>query len=79
MGLTYVSNPGKVIGEAILTIEVTVLFFTIPVELKVRKEFGKGASNGKKSLKNGGVDNTPTFADQMNQAAWDEYCDAFAS
>ncbi len=79
MGLTYVSSPGKVIGEAILTVEVTVLFFTIPVELKVRKEFGKGAGNGKKSLKNGGVDNTPTFADQMDQAAWDEYCDAFAS
>ena len=47
MGLTYASG-GKVAGEAKLTVEVEVLFFSASVTLKVRREFG--GSSGSAAL-----------------------------
>jgi hypothetical protein len=57
--------PGdKLTGTATLTIEITILFFTIPVELSVTKELA-------------GKD--PRFGELMPvQEDWDAYCEAFA-
>lgn len=54
----------KLTGTATLTIEITILFFSIPVELSVTKELA-------------GKD--PRFGELMPlQADWDAYCGAFA-
>jgi len=67
MGLTYekVGSTSKVYGDASLTVEVSVLFFSASVSLSVHREFG-------------GSD--PTIQDQIStEDVWDEYIDAFAS
>lgn len=70
--LTYETGPkssgvgeyDKLTGTATLTIEIEILFFTIPVNLTVTKELA-------------GKD--PTFVDAMPlQSDWDAYCAAFA-
>ncbi len=62
------SNPAikgdKLTGTATLTIEIEILFFTIPVKLSVTKEL---------------AGDDPRFGDAMPlQADWDAYCEAFA-
>ncbi len=53
-------------GEATLTIEVEVLFFSADVSVKCRREFGGSPSD-------------PKFIDLIpDQDMWAEYCDAFA-
>jgi len=67
MGLTYekVGSHSKVYGDATLTVEVSVLFFSASVSLSVHREFA-------------GSD--PTIQDQISTAdVWDEYIAAFAS
>ena len=67
MGLTYetVGSHSKVYGDATLTVEVSVLFFSTSVSLSVHREFA-------------GSD--PTIQDQISTAdVWDEYLAAFAS
>jgi hypothetical protein len=66
LGLSYESGPGggKVWGEATLTVQVKVLFFSKSVSMSVRREF---ADPGR-----------IYFADQMDHSEWDTYCEAFA-
>ena len=73
MGLTYENNGGKkkVYGDATLTIEIEILFITIPVEMHVHRQFGDSPGD-------------PTFAEQFplvagNPTYWTDYCDAFAA
>jgi hypothetical protein len=70
LGLTYKAipgRPGKLIGQARVTLTVSVLFFSVSVSYIAEHQFSG----------DGGGD--PTFADQMpTQALWDEYATAFA-
>jgi len=66
--LSYLKEGGKSVvwGEATLTIEIEVLFFSASVEVRCRREFG-------------GSESDPKFIDQIpSQAVWAEYCEAFA-
>lgn len=63
--LTYRSDTGKVWGQATLTVEIDVLFFSVSVDVTVEKQF-KGSSGD------------PTIAAMLTQGDWDRYCDAFA-
>jgi hypothetical protein len=65
LGLSYEFETHKVTGTAKLTIEVSVLFFSISVEIKVERKFG-GTGD-------------PSFLDMHNQSSWNEYADAFAA
>jgi hypothetical protein len=52
-------------GQATLTIEVEVLFFSASVKLKVERKFA-------------GSSNDPTFAQLItDQSVWTKYCEAF--
>lgn len=54
-------------GEATLTVEIEILFFSASVSVKCRREFG-------------GSDGDPKFIDLIpDQATWAQYCDAFAA
>jgi hypothetical protein len=65
MGLTYEATAKKVWGQAVLTVEVEVLFFSESVNIEVRREFTSSKAF--------------TFAEVIPREAWDEYCDAFAA
>jgi hypothetical protein len=64
MGLTYETEGNKVWGEARLTVEIEILFFSTSVELSVRREFADPE--------------LPKFADMMTAGEWQQYCEAFA-
>jgi hypothetical protein len=65
MGLTYDSNPTRVWGQATLTVEVSVAFFSQSVSLTVQREFASSPP--------------PTFEDLVPQVQdWSDYCEAFA-
>jgi len=67
--LSYLKQSGTstVWGEATLTIEVEVLFFSASVSVKCRREFG-------------GSESDPTFKDLIPApAVWADYCAAFAA
>jgi hypothetical protein len=66
LSLTYAEEEGvkKVWGEATLTVEVKVLFFSKSVSMTARREF---------------ADPDPIkFASLMSETEWEEYCEAFA-
>ena len=70
--LSYQFSSGKAIGEATLTIEVSLFCFSISVELHAERKFA--GSNG-----------DPTFVELMGPdpahapaSPWNEYCAAFA-
>lgn len=65
LSLTYQSDPEMVWGEATLTIEVEVAFFSEDVEVSVRKEFATPPA--------------PPFAALMNPTDWNAYRKAFAA
>jgi hypothetical protein len=68
LGLTYQKGQGsgKVWGEASMTVEVEVLFFSADVKLTVRREFAGDAAD-------------PTLEDTHTQEDWDnDYIAAFA-
>jgi hypothetical protein len=68
LGLAYQKLPpaSKLYGEATLTVEVTVLFFSFGVDVHVEKQFAGSHSD-------------PTFLMfAPTQAVWTQYCDAFA-
>ena len=65
LGLTYDSQTGKVTGEASVTLEVEVLFFSASVSFTVRKSFGGSAAD-------------PTFGELIEPDDWTAYCLAFA-
>jgi hypothetical protein len=67
--LTYLKKAKKssVWGEATLIVEIEILFFSISVSVKCRREFGGSASD-------------PTVAALLPEAPlWAEYCAAFAA
>jgi hypothetical protein len=67
LGFTYYFGPPgkcKIAGEAIVTIEVHVLFFSASVSASLRREF---------------TDPQISFADLIGPSDWDYYCDAFAA
>lgn len=67
LGLTYEAPPvNKAWGEASMTVEVEVLFFSADVTLTVRREFA-------------GDDSDPTLGDTFSSDEWDDYCAAFAA
>ncbi len=65
LGLSYEFETRKVTGTAKLTIEVSVLFFSISVTIQVERKFG-GTGD-------------PSFLDMHDQSSWNEYADAFAA
>jgi len=67
--LSYLKQGSKssVWGEATLTVEIEVLFFSTSVSVQCRREFGGSPSD-------------PTFADALPlPALWSDYCSAFAA
>jgi hypothetical protein len=65
LGLTYFFGPPcSIAGEATITIEVDVLFFSASVSATLHREFG---------------DPTISFAELIGPTDWDNYCDAFAA
>ena len=75
LGLTYellekAGNNGirssKLFGQATLTVEIEILFFSMSVDVSVEKTFI-------------GAEADPTFADLLpDRAMWSEYCAAYA-
>jgi hypothetical protein len=64
LGFTYYFGPPcKIAGEATVTIEVHVLFFSASVHASLRREFS---------------DPRISFTDLIGPADWDYYCDSFA-
>jgi len=82
MGLTYLSAGNKVWGQATLTVEVQVLFFSKSVDLTVEREFaGGGTENAALFGAGAPYPLGPTavhFADEMGANDWQLYCEAFA-
>lgn len=83
LALSYTNDGGQnvVEGEASLTVEIDILFFSKSVTLTVHKSFaGPGSSSpaarSAAALPAGG---SPSFGDQMSQDDWNTYCDAFAA
>ncbi|MCB9569103.1 MAG: hypothetical protein H6710_18130 [Myxococcales bacterium] len=68
IGLTYQKTGDSSVawGEASLTVEVEVLFFSVGFSVTVRREFS-------------GSSVSPTFADALSEAEWAEYAAAFAA
>ncbi len=65
LGFTYYFGPPcKIAGEATVTIEVHVLFFSASVHASLRREFS---------------DPRISFTDLIAPADWDYYCDSFAA
>jgi hypothetical protein len=66
LGFTYYFGPPcKIAGEATITIEVHVLFFSASVHASLRREFG---------------DPRISFQDLIDsQSVWTQYCEAFAA
>jgi hypothetical protein len=65
LGFTYFFGPPcSIAGEATITIEVHVLFFSASVSATLRREFG---------------DPPISFAQLIGPTDWDNYCDAFAA
>jgi len=65
LGLTYEPATNRVYGDAVLIVEVEVLFFSESVELPMHREF----KNSKRFK----------FADVLVAGDWADYCDAFAA
>jgi hypothetical protein len=84
LSLTYQEPPSSVTGTATVQISISILFFHISVSATATKTFSNpGGSSGSVSLAAGrhpGAAGTapPTFADQMSQTNWHDYCQAFA-
>ncbi|KPJ95739.1 MAG: outer membrane channel [Gammaproteobacteria bacterium SG8_11] len=65
LGLTYDTGNRKAWGEARVTVEVEVLFFSASVEVTMRRQFAGSAGD-------------PPFAIMMPQQRWSAYAEAFA-
>jgi len=64
LGFTYYFGPPcKIAGEATVTIEIDILFFSVSVQASLRREFS---------------DPVISFSDLIGPADWDYYCDSFA-
>lgn len=67
LALAYEKTGGKtrLFGQASLKVEIEILFFSTSVTVKVERQFA-------------GSDGDPTFAQLVDQSAWNQYCAAFA-
>lgn len=70
MSLTYDFDSGKMIGQASITVEVEVLFFSASVQISVQKQFA--GSKGDPTM----LDVMPLVGDES--PTWSQYCEAFA-
>jgi hypothetical protein len=84
LSLTYQEPPSSVTGTATVSISISILFFHFSVSATATKTFtNSGGSGGSVSMTAGrhpaavGT-SPPTFADQMSQTNWHDYCQAFA-
>lgn len=66
LGLEYHKDTNKAWGEATLKVNIDMFFFSVSVDLHVRREFS-------------GSGNDPTFRMLMPESDWYEYCDGFAA
>lgn len=66
LGYLKQSNQSMVFGEALLVVEIEILFFSFDVSVRCRREFAGGAAD-------------PRFIDLVpDEDVWSEYCMAFA-
>jgi len=82
MSLTWIEDGNRLHGRATLTVEISIFFFSISVDLTVERDFA-GGGGGVTALLDSGVPYPlgpmPVgFADQMETADWQTYCEAFA-
>jgi hypothetical protein len=82
MSLTWIEDGNRLHGRATLTVEISIFFFSISVDLTVERDFA-GGGGGVAALLDSGVPYPlgpmPVgFADQMETADWQTYCEAFA-
>lgn len=82
MSLTYYPDGNRLHGRATLTVEISILFFSTSVDLTVERDFAGGGGEHAALLDSGvpyPLGPTPVgFADQMEAADWQTYCEAFA-
>ncbi len=82
MSLTYYSQGNRLHGRATLTVEISILFFSMSVDLTVERDFAGGGGEHAALLDSGvpyPLGPTPVgFADQMEATDWQTYCEAFA-
>jgi hypothetical protein len=82
MSLTYYPDGNRLHGRATLTVEISILFFSMSVDLTVERDFAGGGGEHAALLDSGvpyPLGPTPVgFADQMEAADWQTYCEAFA-
>jgi hypothetical protein len=82
--LTYASTGGQsyLSGTAEMIVEVPVFMFSIPVPLKVHKQFAGSSTSGGPELAEGSPPRTtapyPAFGDVLTASNWSTYCSAFA-
>jgi len=82
MSLTYYSQGNRLHGRATLTVEISIMFFSKSVDLTVERDFAGGGGQHAALFDPGmpyPVGSMPVgFADQMENADWQTYCEAFA-
>jgi hypothetical protein len=81
LGLTYQSVGNKVIGQATITLEIDVLFFSMSVSLHAERQFSGAAGPKALSALGAGAagDGSLSFLDQIpSQEIWNDYTGAFA-
>lgn len=85
LGFTYDTKTNAVTGEASLTVEVDVLFFSKSVTLgPIRKTFGGSGSSAREFFHTditarAGLPAHPTVGNMLAQGDWTTYCQAFAA
>jgi hypothetical protein len=78
LAFTYESSPKHIWGEAQLTVEIEVLFFSASVTLgPIRKTFEGGDDPGAASMAAAANTTPKTFADMTSAAHWAEYTAMF--
>jgi hypothetical protein len=82
--LTYANIGGQsyLSGTAEMIVEVPIFMFSVPVPLKVHKQFAGSSTSGAAEVAAGSPPETaapyPAFGDVLTSADWSTYCSAFA-
>ena len=81
LALQYQDPPNELWGQATLTIEIEVLFFSQPIELSVERRLA-GPSNGQSAVAGGlrvaQLGGGERFSELVEEGDWTEYVEAFA-